>query len=700
MLLIAALLALTGCPTNGKPGGFKVLTEAIPPPVAGAPYSLQLQVSKNQDKSNWAVVSGSLPDGMTLSATGLVSGTPTVTGNWSVVIRAKQGGSSDKRRYEIAVRVKPGWTIIVLLDGDHNLERHLFRIMDQLEDVGSSDNVNIIAQLDRIDGYDSTEGDWTDTRRYYIRYEPLVGIQSPLIGAPGELDMSNGTTFVEFVTWAADLLPADRYALAIYDHGGGWRGGMIDDTSSGLMNSGVFADSLEAISAHLGGRIDLLILDECLMADVEVCAIVAPSADWLVASERYIHNGFNYTDPLTLLAADPSMTAADLANAFVTDYHSFTTFSGDATLSAIDLSLVEGVTFDLDYFFGLIGTTEPDLALFSRAIIGADGFSPYSRDTFNLRPSEYVDLYDFALIVAETSSNAQVIQAALDLANSVVDCVGAYSNRTMTENMRGVTFYFPGEFSVYSSEMDDFNALFNITGLSGATWNGYFQGFYAERENLLVPVFSNFNMLENVCDISSGTEIEFAMNASNGRVWCIDARYVLDNNVWWSERHVLTRTISGGREVLAGGWTNTNTFTWSGETWALDNGTATARFTTTWDQKKKGIIQGTYVGGTLAGSFTMFFNTVSGNITTFTDESWSFTDAPPEGIYLRPWVLKNTGDGRVDGVHFDAPLYVGAAGITLRKIAVPDGDYGFLIKMRDLTGIVTSVRSATVRVQP
>jgi hypothetical protein len=162
---------------------------------------------------------------------------------------------------------------------------------------------------------------------------------------------------------------------------------------------------------------------------------------------------------------------------------------------------------------------------------------------------------------------------------------------------------------------------------------------------------------------------------------------------------VLTRTLSNGQEALGGNWTNSNTFSWDGKTWALDNGTEFSRFTATLDQKNKGVIRGTYRMGADSGDFTMFFNSETGEITTFTDETWTFQSAPPEGMVLEPWILEDTAGGNVKGVCVDGPLTVGAAGLSLAKRAVPEGTYGVTFKLRDLTGTVTSSRSVQVVVE-
>lgn len=63
-------------------------TSPLPSGTVGQAYSSQIQTSGGQAPINFSLVSGSLPPGLTLSSTGLISGTPTTSGNYSFTIRA------------------------------------------------------------------------------------------------------------------------------------------------------------------------------------------------------------------------------------------------------------------------------------------------------------------------------------------------------------------------------------------------------------------------------------------------------------------------------------------------------------------------------------------------------------------------------------------------------------------------------------
>jgi len=65
------------------------------------PYSLQF--SATGGNPTWTVSAGALPAGLTLSSTGLLSGTPTAQGDYSFKVTATDGNRSDSQTYTMSV---------------------------------------------------------------------------------------------------------------------------------------------------------------------------------------------------------------------------------------------------------------------------------------------------------------------------------------------------------------------------------------------------------------------------------------------------------------------------------------------------------------------------------------------------------------------------------------------------------------------
>jgi hypothetical protein len=70
--------------------------------VIGTAYSFQLSASGGGSQT-WSLTSGSLPAGMQFSSSGLVSGTPTVTGDFTFTVRVSDGARSATQAYALSV---------------------------------------------------------------------------------------------------------------------------------------------------------------------------------------------------------------------------------------------------------------------------------------------------------------------------------------------------------------------------------------------------------------------------------------------------------------------------------------------------------------------------------------------------------------------------------------------------------------------
>ena len=65
-------------------------------------------------------------------------------------------------------QVTKDWTFMVYIDADCNLEQAGIDDINEMEMEGSDSNINVIVQIDRIPGFDDSEGDWTGAKRYHI----------------------------------------------------------------------------------------------------------------------------------------------------------------------------------------------------------------------------------------------------------------------------------------------------------------------------------------------------------------------------------------------------------------------------------------------------------------------------------------------------------------------------------------------------
>lgn len=70
-----------------------IITEAIPSGTVNQAYSFQVQACCGTTPYTFSIYSGSLPAGLTLSSSGLISGTPTTAGYTTVFIRLRDSAN-------------------------------------------------------------------------------------------------------------------------------------------------------------------------------------------------------------------------------------------------------------------------------------------------------------------------------------------------------------------------------------------------------------------------------------------------------------------------------------------------------------------------------------------------------------------------------------------------------------------------------
>jgi hypothetical protein len=93
--------------------GLQIVQNGVPGGTIGQAYSQQLSAesitsltprSSSPATATWTIASGSLPTGVNLSSSGLLSGTPTAEGSYRFVVRAQSGNTSATATYTINVR--------------------------------------------------------------------------------------------------------------------------------------------------------------------------------------------------------------------------------------------------------------------------------------------------------------------------------------------------------------------------------------------------------------------------------------------------------------------------------------------------------------------------------------------------------------------------------------------------------------------
>lgn len=337
------------------------------------------------------------------------------------------------------------WTVLIYLDADNDLEAAGITNFNQMELVGSTRDVRIVVQMDRIRGYDSSNGDWTDARRYLVTRDgdPSEIRSLRLDDVPlGEVDMGDWRTLRDFVEWGVREFPAQHYCLVIWDHGTGWQmrtAGVpqykyiaSDETSGTGMN---VTDIPRALA---GVRIDVLAFDACLMQQIEVAYELRNSACYMVGSASSEPSpGYNYSAWLSRIGA--GTTPADLARVIVEEYaRAYPPPRKAITQCAVDLGMMNDLARAASSFAEVMITAGRGLPQLKQARETAVNYSTADGGANR----HYLDLMDYATqctdaLGLDAQDAYQTLKSALGAA------VVAESHNPSLANSYGIGIYVP-----------------------------------------------------------------------------------------------------------------------------------------------------------------------------------------------------------------------------------------------------------------
>ena len=295
---------------------------------------------------------------------------------------------------------------------------------------GSNANVNVLLQMDTL-------GQKEIARFFLGKDNPILlethtNTQISFSGTPAN--------FIDFTQWAIGNFPAAKNCMVLWNHGSGikdpsiwgrafdhWRDNLFvlnkqtglleldrsqdkknavkqleergiafNDAATAYLTNEDLKASLEFTSvAMLGGnKIDVLAMDACHMAMVEVASQIKTAVKVMVASEEVEPgNGYNYGPALSIfsqMGVDPFSLGRHLVAAYNAEYRSTL---GDYTQSAVDLSYCNVLEANLS-----------NLANALTALMGIDGQAGFkmireirfSRSmTTEFYDSDYIDLGHF-----------------------------------------------------------------------------------------------------------------------------------------------------------------------------------------------------------------------------------------------------------------------------------------------------------------
>lgn len=262
-------------------------------------------------------------------------------------------------------------------------------------------------------------------------------------------DMANSNTVTEFLDYAYENSQTDEYYFMFWNHGMGILGLEYDELSKNVLSlSGLDTTFKNSKINKDGKKIDMIILNNCLMGSLETSSVLSNYANYLVASEDVMY-GSNEIETLKFLDGMTSInTPEEIGKNYINCYsNSMNNVFPDVetTFAMIDLNKIDNVINNLDEYFKNI---ELDTTAFRNiARIRSSKVYEYQKAMDNY---DMVDLYQLITKLDPINSDTE------DLLNSIKEAVKY--NSTTNAYSNGISIYFP--------ETIDYSDVYNTINFS------------------------------------------------------------------------------------------------------------------------------------------------------------------------------------------------------------------------------------------
>ena len=302
----------------------------------------------------------------------------------------------------------------------------------------------------------------------------------------GEVDSSSPDTLASFITYALTepKLASENFMLMIQDHGNGYLGLCSDEglPDSDLLKTWMSIDGLgNGINSALietGKSIDIIALDACTLASIEIAYELRGTASYLVASQLGVpFDGMDYHALLSGLSETPSIEPLDLACKLVDDYaawysaplHTLPTLypymQDYASLSVINLNALSGL---VGAFADFTDAVTPKITSLGKLMKTAAVQADVSLWMNNMGTWFYPDIrIMFTNLAASTeSAYPEVSDACGDIVTAAnLAIVHDWASWRMRGLVTGLSVFVPPSIGIFEVYWDSFDRAYDNVGL-------------------------------------------------------------------------------------------------------------------------------------------------------------------------------------------------------------------------------------------
>jgi hypothetical protein len=378
-----------------------------------------------------------------------------------------------------------GWTVLVYMTADNNLEGDALRDLLEMSSIDSGTDLRFVVQADRAAGEAAgafvNVGDWTSTKRFVVRRG-----QAQNVSDLGEVNMGLSTSLSDFVTWGINTYPGERYMLVFWDHGGGWKGFGWDDSVlvAGVPDHLSLAEIATGIQTGLAAntkgvtKLDIIGFDACLMATIEVAEAMKPYANYLLASEE-VEPGHGWD--WSAFAGGGALTPAQLGTKIIDGFWTQAANapwndSAGVTLSLVDISpsKLGPIEAALTTLAGTYPNAGAIAGVLGTVAGGRQNAVEYAANPDPAQAYNLVDAWDLA-------SKMPGVTGASALQTAIAGAVVYQRFGPAKDGSKGLSIYFPPTSANYSAEYD------TLTGMD--SWRTFLTAVYGGGANESDPFF-------------------------------------------------------------------------------------------------------------------------------------------------------------------------------------------------------------------
>ncbi|MCG2725663.1 MAG: clostripain-related cysteine peptidase [Elusimicrobia bacterium] len=421
--------------------------------------------------------------------------------------------------------IKP-WTIMVFINGKNDLADFAAKDVNEMEEVGSQKNFNIVVEIGKIEyfdpvyphypDYDYDDPDnhyepqepnnpygpgihphwpldepsylnksktmpnkpnkadtWTGMRRYYIEKDNDTGnITSPVLQELNA-DMGSWEHLAEFGLWAKTNFPAEKYMLIVWNHGDGWKTRNLNidfNFDKGISSDDTTGNKISTVDLGKAlkkmGGVNIYASDACLMQMVEVAYELKDWAPVIIGSEEIEpSNGWPYGKILAKLQSYSELRYDWIAKAVTKNYgEDYRLKQKAVTQSAIKARGLVYMKDMLNDWIQLIPSNEKKL------------IKEAMKETTRFGGANSKDLLHFLKLVSDKTQSSQFKNKALEIINYFISEI-LIDNVTVGDkykNAYGLAAYLP----VYGYD----ESYSNLAWAKDTNWDEFLRWVLSEEE--------------------------------------------------------------------------------------------------------------------------------------------------------------------------------------------------------------------------